>query len=170
MKNRSLVPIEVIENKIFLICGQKVMIDRDLAELYGVKTKGLNQAVKRNHERFPESFMFQLSEQEKDQLVTICDRFKALKHSSSLPYAFTEHGVLMLSSVLSSKRAVHVNIQIMKVFVRLREMLTSHNELKGKIEHMEKKYDGQFRIVFDAIKKLMEEPEKKSLKKIGFIK
>jgi hypothetical protein len=109
------------------------MLDRDLADLYGVSTKALNQAVKRNGRRFPPDFMFQLSKEEKGELVTNCDRFKKLKHSSVLPRAFTEQGVAMLSSVLKSQRAIEVNIAIMRTFVRLREMLASHSELARKL-------------------------------------
>lgn len=129
MGDASIVPVERIEQQILLIRGQKVMLDRGLAGLYGVETKALNQAVKRNLERFPEDFMFKLSAEEKSELVTKCDRFESLKHSSAMPHAFTEQGVAMLSSVLKSKQAVNVNIAIMRAFVRLRKMLESHAEL-----------------------------------------
>lgn len=162
-----LVPYEEIARKILLIRGKKVMLDRDLAELYGVTTKALNQAVKRNIKRFPKDFMFKLTKAEKNQLVTICDRFKNLKHSSTNPNVFTEQGVAMLSSVLNSQRAVMVNIVIMRTFVKLRKILTSHKDLLKKIENMEKKYDSHFQIVFEAIKQLMTE-EKKPKEKIGF--
>ena len=150
---------EIIENKIFLIRGQKVMIDRDLAQLYEVTTKALNQAVKRNRSRFPGEFMFRLTMKEKNELVTNCDRFANLKHSTSLPYAFTEHGVAMLSSVLNSDRAIQANIAIIKIFIRLREILGSHKALAEKIKLLEKKYDSQFRVVFEAIRQLMKEEE-----------
>ncbi len=143
------------------------MIDRDLSKLYKVKTKILNQTVKRNIERFPSPFMFILTKNETSELVTNCDRFYSLKHSTSRPYAFTEHGILMLSSVLKSKRAIHVNIQIMRTFINLREELSSHTELKRKIEEMETKYDHQFKIVFDAIRELLTPPEKPK-RRIGF--
>ena len=143
------------------------MLDRDLAELYGVETKALNQAVKRNLDRFPEDFMFRLSLEEKDELVTKCDRFERLKHSTALPHAFTEQGVAMLSSVLKSRQAVDVNIAIMRTFVRLRKMLESHAELAKKIEEMESRYDEQFRLVFDALRELMAPPEP-SNNPIGF--
>ncbi len=110
--SNTLIPIQIIENRIFVVRDQKVMIDRDLAELYGVKTYRLNEAVKRNIERFPEEFLFQLNDNEKNELIAICDRFKNLVHSTSNPYAFTEHGVAMLSSVLNSKQAVAINIQL----------------------------------------------------------
>ena len=163
-----LIPTEKIEGKIYLVRSKKVMLDSDLAELYNVETKVLLQAVKRNKDRFPEDFMFQLDKKEfevlRSQFVTSNKgrggrRFK--------PYAFTEQGVAMLSSVLNSKRAVMVNIQIMRTFTKLREMIESHKDLKRKIEDMEKKYDGQFKLVFDAIKYLIE-PEIKPKRKIGF--
>jgi len=167
-KTSKLVPEEIIEGKIFLIRGKKVMLDRDLADLYEVSTKALNQAVKRNIERFPDMFMFKLNKDEKNELVTFCDRFKLLKHSSSLPYAFTEQGVAMLSSVLKSQRAIQVNIQIMITFTRLREIILSHKDLQREIENMEKKYDHQFKVVFEAIKQLLTPPEVKPKKQIGF--
>ncbi len=176
MKNRkeaatsALVLQDRIEKKIFLSRGKKVMLDRDLAELYEVSTKALNQAVKRNIERFPDIFMFQLTKKEKDKLVTNCDRFKLLKHSSSLPYAFTEQGVAMLSSVLKSKRAIQVNIQIMITFTKIRELLATHKDLQRKIENMESKYDEQFKIVFEAIRQLLEPPlPEKPKGRIGFV-
>ena len=162
-----LVPPEIIENKILLIRGKKVMVDRDLAELYLVSTKALNQAVKRNIKRFPADFIFKLTKVEKNKVVTNCDHLQVLKFSPQIPYVFTEQGVAMLSSVLSSERAIQVNIQIMRIFTKLREMVSSHRELKEKIEKMEKKYDEQFMIVFDAIKQLLSTPEK-SKGKIGF--
>ena len=158
---------EIIENRIFLIRGHKVMVDRDLAQLYGVQTKVLNQAVKRNEQRFPADFMFTLTKEESRQLVTNCDRFKTLKHSSSFPRVFTEQGVAMLSTVLNSERAIQVNIEIMRTFVRLREILTAHRNLARKLEEMERKYDVQFRAVFDAIRQLMHK-EKRPKQKIGF--
>lgn len=158
---------EKIEKKILLIRRKKVMLDVDLAELYQVKTKVLNQAVKRNAKRFPKDFMFQLTKEEKEEVVTICDHLSNLKFSSVLPYAFTEQGVSMLSSVLNSERGISVNIQIMRTFTKLREMIESNIELKHRIEDLEKKYDKQFQIVFDAIKHLIE-PEIKPKRRIGF--
>ena len=130
-------PLEEIENLILNIRGRQVMLDRDLARLYGVETKVLNQAVKRNIERFPERFMFQLTDNEMIKLVTICDRFKLLKHSSSLPYAFTEHGVTMLASVLKSDIAVQISIKIVDAFVAMRHALPSYNQLYNRIENLE---------------------------------
>jgi hypothetical protein len=143
------------------------MIDADLAALYGVQTKALNQAVTRNRRRFRSDFMFRLTKEERRELVTNCDRFEKLKHSSTLPRAFTEQGVAMLSSVLNSDRAIKVNISIMRAFTRLRQMLSTHEELKGKIEAMERKYDRQFGVVFEAIKQLIDNKDK-SKRKIGF--
>jgi len=164
---KQIIPIELIEKSIFIIRSEKIMLDRDLAELYQVTTKALNQAVKRNLERFPSEFMFQLNKQEKDELVTNCDRLETLKHSTSLPYAFTEQGVAMLSSILKSKRAIQVNIQIMKTFVQLRRMYLNNKELADKINELEKKYDKQFKLVFDALRALIT-TESPSKRKIGF--
>jgi hypothetical protein len=160
---------EVIEGKIYMIRGHKVMLDRDLAELYSVETKVFLQAVKRNIERFPLDFMFQLSYQEdallRSQIVTL--KKGRGQHRKYLPYVFTENGVAMLSSVLNSQRAIQVNIAIMRTFTKIREMLTTHKELKRKIEDMEKKYDHQFKVVFDVIKQLIDAPQPPK-KKIGF--
>ena len=163
----SIVPTDTIATKIVMIRGEKVLLDRDLAELYGVTTKVLNQAVKRNARRFPSDFMFRLTREERDELVTNCDRFQPLKHSSSAPHAFTEQGVAMLSSVLNSERAIEVNILIMRAFVRLRRMISTHKELLNKLNEMEKTYDEQFRMVFEAIRELMIPPDKPR-KRIGF--
>lgn len=167
---KDLIPQETIEQRIFLIRHQKVMIDRDLAELYGVETKHLNRQVKRNILRFPGEFMFQLTIEERSQLVTICHRFKTMKHSSSLPYAFTEHGVAMLASVLKSDRAVKISINIIKTFVKLREMLSTNKELAHKFDQLERKiekHDEEIKLIFDAIRQLMIPPEPKR-KRIGF--
>ena len=143
-----------IEQAIFLIRGQKVMLDVDLAKLYGVTTFNLNKAVKRNLDRFPEDFMFQLNYQEVRNLIFQFG-ISSWGGTRKLPRAFTEQGVAMLSSVLKSKRAVQVNIEIMRAFVKLREMLASHKDLALKLAEMEKKYDSQFKVVFDAIRELM---------------
>jgi hypothetical protein len=147
--------MEMIERKILLIRGQKVMLSTDLAALYDVEPKVLIQAVKRNIERFPEDFMFQLNNQEvmnlKSQFVT--SSWGGIRRAN--PYAFTEQGVAMLSSILHSKRAIQVNIAIMRAFVQLRQLLATHKDLAKKLEELEKKYDGQFRIVFEAIRRLM---------------
>ena len=164
----EIIPQEIINSKILIIRGKKVMLDRDLAGLYGVDTRALNQAVRRNRNRFPEDFMFQLTKEEMDNwksqiVISNKDKMGLRKR----PYAFTENGVAMLSSVLNSERAIIVNIQIMRTFTKLREMLATHKELKQKIEEIEKKYDAQFKIVFDAIRQIMAPPEAKE-KKIGF--
>jgi len=165
---KVIVPIEAIERKIYWIRGQKVMLSTDLAELYEVEPKVLLQAVKRNIDRFPEDFMFQLEYQE---VVNLKSQFVTSSWGGarrSLPYAFTEQGVAMLSAVLRSKRAVQVNIDIMRAFVKLREMIASHKDLAKRLDELEKKYDMQFKVVFDAIRELMTPPEPKK-KKIGFI-
>ncbi len=167
-RSTALVPAERIERTIVLIRGQKVMLAADLAALYDVEVKVLNQAVRRNIDRFPQDFMFQLTAREFDDL-----RSQSVTSSSGWggrrypPYAFTEQGVAMLSSVLRSKRAVQVNIEIMRAFVRLRRMLASHAELARKLDALEKKYDAQFKVVFDAIRELMAPPEPKR-RPIGF--
>lgn len=169
VNKKSLIPVNRIEKAILLLHGQKVMLDADLAELYGVETRVLVQAVKRNLERFPEDFMFQLNEEEfvdlRSQIVTSSDwggrRYR--------PYAFTEQGVAMLSSVLHSRRAIQVNIEIMRAFIRLRQILASHVELARKLDALEKKYDAQFKQVFEAIRQLMAPPEPKR-RPIGFRK
>lgn len=165
---KSLVPIEVIEKKILLISGQKVMLDSDLAALYGVETKMLVRAVKRNSERFPDDFMVQLTNEEFDNLKYHfgTSRWGGRRY---LPYAFTENGIAMLSSVLSSKRAIQVNIQIMRTFVKLRELISTHKDLAKKLGELEKKYDSQFQIVFEAIRQILE-VEEKPKKKIGYIR
>ena len=164
--------IEVIAQKIFVIRGQKVMLDKDLAGLYNVSTKRLNEQVKRNIKRFPADFMFQLSEDEFSMLSSLRSHSATSKRGGRryLPYAFTEQGVAMLSSVLNSERAIQVNIAIMRTFTKLREIMATHKDLKQKIEEMEKKYDGKFQIVFAVIKELLDkfkEPEKPK-GKIGF--
>ena len=139
----NLIPVEFIEKRIFYLRNEKVMIDRHLAEMYGVDTRILNQAVKRNSKRFPREFMFQLRREERDEVITICDDLASLKFARTMPFAFTEHGLAMLSSVLKSDRAIQVNIEIIKAFVRLRKLLATHKELQKKIEDMEEKYDEQ---------------------------
>ena len=166
----SIIPADVVISRIFFLRGDKVLLDRDLAELYGVSTKVLNQAVKRNRRRFPPDFMFKLTKNEKAELVTNCDRFKTLKHSSALPTAFTEQGVAMLSSVLNSERAIEVNISIMRVFVRLRKLVASNASLARKLAELEDKlgqHDEQIQAVFEAIRQLMTPPDPPK-KRIGF--
>jgi hypothetical protein len=168
MGTSEILPQAVVESKILFIRGKKIMLDKDLAVLYGVETRALNQAVKRNLKRFPPDFMFQLTKEEMinwtSQIVISNKEKMGLRKT---PYAFTENGVAMLSSVLNSERAITVNIQIMRTFTKIREMLLSNAELARKIESLERKYDSQFAVVFDAIRQLMIPPETKK-KKIGF--
>jgi len=163
-----IIPAERIEKAILLIRGHKVMLDADLAELYGVHTKRLNEQVKRNHERFPADFMFQLTEEEKAQVVANCDHLKRLKFSPVLPNAFTEHGALMVASVLSTPRAVAMSVFIVRAFVRLRQIVTGNAELARKLATLEKKYDDQFKVVFEAIRQLMA-PAPRKQRSIGFL-
>ena len=165
---KALIPVEMIEKKILLIRGEKVMLDADIAELYGVETKMLVRAVKRNIDRFPSDFMIQLNRKEFENLRFQFGTSSRWGGRRYLPYAFTEQGVAMLSSVLNSERAVKVNIEIMRAFVRLRQMLASNAELARKLNALEKKYDHQFKVVFDAIKQLMIPPDTKKKSKIGF--
>lgn len=160
------IPQGSIEGRILLIRGQKVMFDRDLALLYGVTTGNLNKAVNRNIDRFPDDFAFRLT---KDELKNLIFHFgiSSWGGTRKMPRVFTEHGILMLSSVLNSERAIQVNIQIMRTFTKMKEMLLTHKELKRKIEAMERKYDNQFKVVFDVIKKLIDPPVKLN-GRIGF--
>jgi hypothetical protein len=173
-KSTSLIPVERIEGSILLIRGQKVMLDRDLARLYGVETRVMNQAIRRNIDRFPEDFMFRLTREEimrisQFVISSVHPGVKTLKFSKSV-MAFTEHGVAMLSSVLNSPRAIQVNIQIMRTFAKLREIISQHKDLARRLDELEKKYDAQFKIVFDAIRQLMVPAEPETPKKrIGFL-
>jgi hypothetical protein len=164
----TLVPVERIERVILMVRGHKVMLDADLALLYGVATKVLVQAVKRNASRFPEDFMFQLKQDEFERLRSQIVTSKARGGRRYAPYAFTEQGVAMLSSVLRSERAVQVNIEIMRAFVKLRRLLATHEDLARKLAVLERKYDRQFRVVFDAIRELMTPPEPNPRRRIGF--
>jgi len=163
----NLISTEAIASKILIIRGKRVMLDSDLAVLYEVKTKRLNEQVARNKKRFPEDFMFQITEEE---AIFLRSHFATSKRGGRryLPYVFTQEGVAMLSSVLNSERAIMVNIQIMRAFVQLRRMLLTNRDLRRKIEEMERKYDRQFGIVFQAIKQLLELPPPKEKKIIGF--
>jgi phage regulator Rha-like protein len=161
------VPPERIERRILQVRRQKVMLDADLAELYGVETKVLNQSVRRNLSRFPADFMFQLTKQEFRDLRFQFGTSSRWGGRRYIPMAFTEQGVAMLSSVLHSERAVQVNIAIMRAFVKLREILSSHRDLASRLNKMEKKYDARFKVVFDAIRELMRPPEK-TRGRIGF--
>jgi hypothetical protein len=166
MVEKGIIPTEVIEKRIFIIRGQKVMLDFHIAELYQVETKTLKRAVKRNRDRFPDDFCFELTSEEfqnlRYQIGT--SKWGGTRYS---PYAFTEQGIAMLSGILSSTRAVQVNIAIMRSFVKLREVLATHKDLVRKLEDLEKKYDAQFQIVFDAIRQILTPPEKPK-RGIGF--
>lgn len=165
-----LIPEEKIERKIFILRNRKVMIDRDLAELYGVSTKRLNEQVKRNRYRFPEDFMFQLDKKETYSLRSHFATLKRGQHYKYLPYVFTEQGVAMLSSVLNSRRAILVNIQIIRTFTKLRKMIANQKELSEKLKELESrvtKHDSEIGSIFEAIHKLVI-PEEKSKRKVGF--
>lgn len=166
-KAKSLVAAGRIVRSILSIRDQRVLIDADLAELFGVPTKQLNQQVKRNRDRFPPDFMFRLSRREKQEVVANCDHLARLKFSRTLPHAFTEHGVLMLANVLNSPVAVAMSVEIVRAFVRMREIVATHRDLARKLDTLERKYDSQFRAVFDAIRQLMAE-EAKPRRRIGF--
>ena len=162
------IPPQLIERRIYLIRGQKVMLDEDLADLYRVENRALVQAMKRNAERFPSDFMFQLSKGEWHSLRSQIVISKGRGGRRYPPYAFTEQGVAMLSTVLKSKRAVLVNVEIMRAFVRLRRVLATHEDLARKLDALERKYDAQFKVVFDAIRELMKPPPEDAKRSIGF--
>lgn len=168
--SKDIVPQEVLESKILLIRGHRVMLDRDLAPMYGIAVRRLNEQVKRNRKRFPPDFMFQLSVGEALQFTR--SQFATLKRGQNLkyrPYAFTDNGISMLSSVVNTDRAIGVNIQIMRTFNKIKRFLFDNAELRRKIEALEKKYDAQFKSVFDAIRALMEPPDGPEPKRItGF--
>lgn len=163
----QLIPIDSLQNRILMIRGHRVMLDSDLAYLYGVTTKRLNQQVTRNLGRFPDDFMFVLTQSERKEVIANCNNLQRLKFSSALPRAFTEHGALMLASVLNTPIAVSSSIQVVRAFSKLRTFIAAHKELAKKLEQLEEKYDSQFRVVFDAIRELMS-PKFAKPKKIGF--
>jgi len=167
---KDLVPVERIVRGIYLIRDKKVMMDRDLAELYGVTTKRLNQQVSRNRGRFPEDFIFQLSADEKAEVVANCDHLSKLKYSPVLPYAFTEHGAIMAASVLNTPRAIETSIFVVRAFVKLREIMATHKELARKLAELEQRFgehDEKIEAIFEAIRQLMAPPYEPR-KKIGF--
>lgn len=169
--HQNIVPIERITDCILMLRGQRVILDADLARLYGVTTKQLNQQVKRNQGRFPDDFMFELSANEKIEVVTNCDHLQALKFSPVLPHAFTEHGTVMLASILNSPTAVHASIQVVRAFIRLRRVLIEHKDFARKLKKLEKKYavhDQKLKEVFNAISDLMTPHEPKSGRRLGF--
>lgn len=166
----EVLPIGRIERAIFLIRGERVILAKDLARLYGVTTKRLNEQVKRNRERFPEDFMFQLTREEVESFKPSRSQFATLKRGENikyLPYAFTEHGVIMAANVLNSERAVQASVEVVRTFVRLRQMLASNAGLARKLDELERRYDGQFKLVFEAVRRLMTPPQPKP-KPIGF--
>ncbi len=168
--NQSIIPAERIEKAILLIRGQRVMLDADLAGLYGVTTKRLNEQVKRNRDRFPPDFMFRLTAQEKREVVANCDHLSRLKFSPVLPHAFTEHGAIMLAAVLNTPRAIEVSVFVVRAFVRLREILATHRSLANKLAELESKigtHDEAIRSLMSAIRQLMA-PKEVPSKKIGF--
>ncbi|MBW6503597.1 ORF6N domain-containing protein [bacterium] len=156
-----------ISRRILTVRGHRVIIDADLAEIYGVPTKALNQGVKRNSNRFPVDFAFRLTTEEKAELVTICDRFNRLKHSAATPLAFTEHGVIMAANGMNSPRAIEGSVQVVRTFVKMRQVMASHGGLAQRLSTLESKYDAKFHVVFDAIRALMKTP-KTPRRRIGF--
>ncbi|MCH8853145.1 MAG: ORF6N domain-containing protein [Planctomycetes bacterium] len=173
VQKRAIIPTERIERRILLIRGQKMILDADLAVLYGVPTKVLNQAVKRNRRRFPADFMFQLTAFEKTEVVTNCDHLARLKFSSVRPHAFTEHGAIMAATVLNTRRTIEVSVYVVRVFVKLREMLANHRTLAVKLNELERhvgSHDHHIQSLLDAIRQLMEPPPAASKrKKIGYL-
>ena len=167
-KAESALSLTRIEQRILLMRGQKTILDTDLANLYGVATKRLNEQVKRNQARFPAEFMFQLTKEEKQQVVANCDHLTNLKFSRTNPYAFTELGVIMAANVLNSEQAIEVSLLIVRTFVKLRQMLSSHQKLRQKVEELEEKYDEQFQIIFKVIKQLMDPEIERNERSIGF--
>ena len=162
-------PTEKIDRAILFLRGQKIMLDSDLAEIYGVKTSRLNEQVKRNKDRFPNDFMFQLSDSEKQEVIANCDHLEKLKFSRTNPYAFTEHGTIMLANVLKTSTAVETSVLIVRAFVKLRELLSTHKELERKILELESNYDQQFKLIFKAIRELMQQEQlDKNRPMIGF--
>lgn len=171
MNKNNIIPIESITDRIFEIRNQKVMVDRDLATLYNVATKALNQAVKRNLARFPEDFMFKLTKNERNELVTNCDRLSKLKYSSVMPNVFTESGVAMLASVLNSEQAALINVQIIRAFVHLRQMLLENDALRYAVEGLERrvtKNERSIQVAINTLQQLISSPEPKKKKKMGF--
>ena len=169
---QQIVLVEFLEQKIFSIRGHRVMLDRDLAAIYGVSTKRLNEQVRRNRDRFPEDFLFRLTMEEATALFSSRSQIATLKRGQNpkyAPYAFIEHGAVMAANVLNSPVAVRASIQVVRAFVRLREILATHKDLARKLEEMEKKYDAQFRIVFDALRKLAEPTQAPSARRMGFL-
>ena len=170
-KAREVILVEQIEPRILVIRGLKVILDSDLAELYGTTTRSLNQAVKRNAERFPSDFMFPLTAVEKGEVITNCDHLASLKFSSRLPHAFTEHGAIMVAGVLNTPRAIEVSVFVVRAFVKLRQMLATHKELAHKLAELERKVEGHddaIKTLVGAIRQLMTPPPQPKKGRIGF--
>jgi phage regulator Rha-like protein len=170
-ENKAIIPIGKIEQRILLIRGEKVIVDADLAEFYGVETKRLNEQVKRNIGRFPSDFMFRITKEEKDEVVAICDHLEKLKYSASLPHVFTEHGAIMAANVLSSQRAIEVSVFIVKAFVKLRKTILESKELNSKIDQLEKKladHDEKIIALIRAIKQFINPKPPPKERQIGF--
>ena len=169
MENIQIIPTEKIDRAILFLRGLKVMLDTDLADIYDVKTSRLNEQVKRNMNRFPSDFMFQLSDEEREMVIANCDHLMKIKFSRTNPYAFTEHGVIMLASVLNTPTAIQTSVLIVRAFVKLRDILLSNKELSNKLLELEAKYDKQFSVVFQALRDLMQgEKIEKERPKIGY--
>jgi len=170
VSHKDPMPLEPPDHLIFEVRGQKIMLDSDLARIYGVPTKRLNEQIRRNHQRFPEDFMFRLSREEAAELVRSRSQFATLKRGQNikyLPYAFTEHGAIMAANVLNSPRAAQMSVVVVRAFVRLRQFAMTHKELSHKLADLERKYDAQFKVVFDAIRRLMTPPPRPR-RPIGF--
>ncbi len=170
-KSKAIIKVGKIQQRILLIRGEKVIIDADLAEAYGVTTKALNQAIRRNAERFPSDFMFQLTKEEKQEVVTNCDHLQNIKFSRVTPHAFTEHGAIMAASVLNSPKAIDASIFVVRAFVQLRGIITGHKELANKIAQLERKlgdHDEQIMVLVEAIKQLMDPKPPPKKRRIGF--
>mgnify|MGYP001043569168 CR=1 FL=1 len=168
MSDKITIPDEVIINKIYVIRGQKVMLDRDLAELYGVETKQLKRQVRRNIERFPSSFMFELTKEENKELRSQIGTLKQGAHFKYPPFVFTEHGILMLSSVLNSELAVKMSVQIIETFVQLRKLANNYDEIMAKIQQIESQTNEQFSEIYEVLQRLLSKPEEKPRKEIGY--
>ncbi len=169
MKSQEIIiPNETITSKIYLIRGQKVMLDRDLAELYGVETKQLKRQVRRNIERFPASFMFELTIEENESIRSQIGTLEKGRHSKYSPFAFTEHGILMLSSALNSNKAIKMSVHIIETFVQLRKLANNYEEIMIKIQQMESKYNEQFGEIYQVLQQLLEKPKEKDRQRIGY--
>lgn len=170
-KTKAIVNVSKIQRRILMIRGVKVIIDKDLAEAYGVPTRRLNEQVRRNQDRFPDDFMFQLTDKEKAEVIANCDHLEKLKFSKALPLAFTEHGVIMAASILNSPRAIEVSILVVRAFIQLREIIVGHRELARKIMELEQKlgkHDEQIMVIFEAIKQLLNSKPSPKTRRIGF--